>query len=95
MNTTGTKQLQSEEEITIFDQEGRALVNRLPKDVNVDETGKKYAELGSQLLTNIEPVLTSAHLAGVESVLIQSENNQLCILSSEKGKLFITLVGKI
>lgn len=87
--------INNDEEITIIDQEGKLLVNRLPQPADGELLGKKMAELGSHLLTGIQPALSRAHLQGIESILIQGERGKVCILSSEQGKFFITLVGNI
>lgn len=87
--------INNDEEITIIDQEGKLLVNRLPHTMDGETLGKKIAELGSHLLTGIQPALSRAHLQGIESILIQGERGKVCILSSEQGKFFITLVGNI
>jgi hypothetical protein len=95
LNPIQNKNLTNDDEITIIDQEGKILVNRLPDPANAENLGKKLAELGSHLLTGIQPALSRAHLQGIESILIQGERGKLCILSSEQGKFFITLVGNI
>lgn len=95
MDLIQNKNLTNEDEITIIDQEGKILVNRLPDPTNAADLGKNLAELGSFLLTGIQPALSRAQLQGIESILIQGERGKLCVLSSEQGKFFITLVGNI
>lgn len=83
------------EATSIINQEGKILVNRFPESVSTEELGQKLAEIGSYLLTNIEPALTKAQLAGIETLLIQGNQVKYCVLPADKGKFYITMVGTI
>lgn len=96
MNEVQQKTMYNEEDTIYIDQEGNILMNRLPKKVKfTPEFAKKLAEVGSELLTEIESALSRAHLKGIKSIIIQGENGKSCVLPSEKGKFFITTVGNI
>lgn len=89
------KPISKDDEFTIIDQEGKIMVNHLPEKINQTKVAKKLAELGGHLLTNIEQSLMKARLDRIESILIQGDKGKFCVLSSDEGKFFITLVGKI
>lgn len=83
------------EDITIIDQSGRILVNRLAENSNSENLAQKLAKRGHELLTIIGPALKKARLAGIESLLIQDEGAKFCVLPAEKEKFFITVIGNI
>ena len=96
MNEVAVKSMYNEEDITIIDQEGKILLNRLPDGTgDLSGFGKRLAEIGSEILTDVESALSRAHLESIESILIQGDNGKFCVLSSEKGKFYITTVGNI
>ena len=96
MNETVAKGLYKDEDITIIDQEGKILLNRLPNGItNPDELGKNLAKIGSEILTDVESALSRAHLKSIESILVQGDNGKFNVLSSEKGKFYLITVGNI
>jgi len=83
------------EDITIIDQTGRILMNRITNITNPENLAHKLAAQGQELLTIIGPALKKARLAGIESLLIQDEGAKYCVLPAEKDKFYITIVGNI
>ncbi|MBN2092926.1 hypothetical protein JW964_25110 [candidate division KSB1 bacterium] len=83
------------DDITIIDQTGRILVNRLTNISNPENLAHKLASRGQQLLAIIGPALKKARLAGIESLLIQDEGAKYCVLPADKDKFYITIVGNI
>ncbi|MBN1351722.1 hypothetical protein JXJ21_20070 [candidate division KSB1 bacterium] len=83
------------DDITIINQQGKVMVNRLGSDIDEHAIGNKAAQIGTHLLNEVKNVIEDSKLGELETILIQGANGKFCVLPSSDGQFFVTLLGNI